>query len=115
MALYIIIITSKANKLMEFKMTKVRSITSLEAKFIKVVVESANFEYSAMPASFINGGETVKKNQFNALINNLKAIGMLIVRDDLFDKRLIELTHRGKHAFRNILRDESRLQAIENK
>lgn len=106
MALYIIIITSKANKLMEFKMTKVRSITSLEAKFIKLVVESANFEYGATPISFLNSGEVVKPNQMNAIINNLKAIGMLVVREDLLDKRLIELTHRGKHAFRKILRDE---------
>ena len=88
-------------------MTKVRNITNLESTFIKVLVESADFEYKFIPSTYIKVGDAIKKNQLNAIINNLKSIGMLTTIDDLFDGRLIALSHRGKHAFRKILRDEA--------
>lgn len=82
-----------------------RAITKLEKQFILNVVKAANGTYLPVPRNLINDEKNIKKNQLNALINNLKAINIITVNLDIFDHCKVELTHRGKHAYRKILRD----------
>lgn len=93
---------------MVIKMAKIREVSKLEQKFILSVVEVSNGEYKSVPRSLIPSANLVKVNQLNAVINNLKAIGIIRVKSDLLENTIVELTQLGKHAYRKILRDEKK-------
>lgn len=86
--------------------TKIREITKLESVFIKTLVGCAGGHYASIPRTMIGDSELVKLSQVNAIVNNLKAIGIVETSSDLFDKTTIKLTFRGKHAYRKIIRNE---------
>lgn len=87
---------------------KIREITKLESTFIKALVGCAGGQYASIPRTMISDGELIKLSQVNAVVNNLKAIGIVETSGDLFDKTTIKLTFRGKHAYKKIVRDESK-------
>ena len=82
-----------------------RATTKLEQQFILNTVKAANGTYLPVPRNLISDEKNIKKNQLHAIINNLRAINIITVTLDIFDHCKVELTHKGKHAYRKILRD----------
>lgn len=90
---------------------KKRQFSALEAKTIKALVEIAgNGSYVLSTKDCLKEilieKEVLKSSQINAVFNNLSAKGLLSSTKDMFDS-MIELTFKGKHAYRCILRDEA--------
>lgn len=75
----------------------IATISTLEAKVLKAVfgfgqkAKNVNF-----PKELLVEKEVLKKNQLNAVVNNLKAKGIIYVDIDLFGFHMVSMSFEGK-------------------
>lgn len=75
----------------------IATISTLEAKVLKAVfgigqkAKNVNF-----PKELLVEKEVLKKNQLNAVVNNLKAKGIIHVDIDLFGFHMVSMSFEGK-------------------
>lgn len=84
-----------------------REVSKLEKQIIVNIVEATNGKYKKWTIDSIPDGDIVKNNQVNIAILNMKNIGLVTIHKDMFNT-LVELTHRGKHQYRKIVRESQK-------
>lgn len=75
----------------------VNSISQLEATVLKTIFSLAQKAKNVnFPKELLVEQEALKKNQLNAVVNNLKAKGIIHVDIDLFGFHMISMSFDGK-------------------
>lgn len=86
----------------------ITTISTLETSVLKAVFGFAQKSKNVnFPKELLVEGEVLKKNQVNALLNNLKAKGIIDVNIDLFGFSMVSMTFEGVKFCKGLMRKKA--------
>ena len=90
----------------------ITTISSLENSVLKAIFGFAQKSKNVnFPKDLLVEGEVLKKNQVNALLNNLKAKGIIEVNVDLFGFSMVSMSFDGIKFCKSLMRKKSKKTA----
>lgn len=89
----------------------ITAISPLETNVLKAVFDLAQKNKNVnFPKELLVEKEVLKKNQVNALLNNLKAKGIIEVNVDLFGFTMVSMSYDGVKFCKTMSRKKAKVQ-----